>query len=78
MGIKKTYKDWSKLTEAATAATSSHIELSNSFNDKFIAIQDSTDIAFDRITILENRIDVIEEDLNKKTRQKKIKITIRG
>ena len=77
MGIK-TYKDWSKLAEAATAATSSHIELSNSFNDKFITIQDSVDIASDRITMLESRVSIIEEDLNKKTRQKKIKITIRG
>ena len=76
MGIKKTYKDWSKLVETVT--TSSHIELSNSLNDKFITIQDSTDIAFDRITMLESRVSVIEEDLNKKIRQKKIKITIRG
>lgn len=76
MGIKKAYKDWSKLAETAT--TSSHIELSNSLNDKFITIKDSTDIAFDRITMLESRVSVIEEDLNKKIRQKKIKITIRG
>ena len=77
MGIKKTYKDWSsKLAE--TAATSSHIELSNSLNDKFITIQDSADIASNRITMLESRVSVIEEDLNKKTRQNKIKITIRG
>ena len=76
MGIKKTYKDWSKLAE--TAATSSYIELSNSLNDKFITIQDSADIAYDRITMLESRVNVIEEDLNKKIRQKKIKIMIRG
>lgn len=76
MGIKKTYKDWSKLTE--TAVTSSYMELSNSLNDKFITIQDSADIASNRITMLESRVSVIEEDLNKKTRQKKIKITIRG
>ena len=76
MGIKKTYKDWSKLAE--TAVTSAHIELSNSLNDKFTIIQDSTDIAFDRITMLESRVSAIEENLNKKTRQKKIKITIRG
>ena len=76
MGIKKTYKDWSKLAETAT--TSSYIELSNSLDNKFIAIKDSADIAYDRITMLESRVSVIEEDLNKKTRQKKIKITIRG
>ena len=73
MGIKKTYKDWSKLAE-----TSSYIELSNSLDDKFITIQNSADIAYDRITMLESRVSVIEEDLNKKIRQKKIKIKIRG
>ena len=76
MGIKKTYKDWSKLAEAAVS--SSHIELSNSLNDKFITIQDSANIASNRITMLESRMSIVEEELNKKIRQKKIKIIIRG
>ena len=76
--IKNSLNERMKKYYEETMATSSHIELSNSFNDKFITIQDSVDIASDRITILESRVSIIEEDLNKKIRQKKIKITIRG
>ena len=76
--VKNSLSDRMKKYYEETATTSSYIELSNSLNDKFITIQDSANIASDRITILENRINVIEEDLNKKIRQKKIKITIRG
>lgn len=60
------------------AATYSYVDISNSINDKITAMKDSADISTNKITMLENRVDVIEEELGKKIRQRKIKITIRG
>ena len=57
--------------------------------DKFTTIRDSVDIAVDRITILENRVSAVEEELENrvstveaelqhKPKKRKIKIKIRG
>ena len=48
-------------------------------DDKFTTINDSVDIAIDSITTLENRISVVEAELQHKSKkERKIKIKIRG
>ena len=47
-------------------------------NDKFTTINNSVDIAVDRITILENRVSAVEAELQHKPKKRKIKIKIRG
>ena len=74
-------KNWEEENKNKKKIKTSAIEtitISDALDNQLTTVKDSVSVTVDRVTLLESRMSVVEEELNKKIKQKKIKITIRG
>lgn len=74
-------KNWEEENKNKKKIKASNIEtitISDALDNQLTTVKDSVSVTVDRVTLLESRMSIVEEELNKKIRQKKIKIIIRG
>ena len=74
-------KNWEEENKNKKKIKTSAIEtitISDALDNQLTTVKDSVSVTVDRVTLLESRMSVVEEELNKKIKQKKIKIIIRG
>lgn len=75
-------KNWEEENKNKKKIKASNIDetitIFDALDNQLTTVKDSVSVTVDRITLLESRMSIVKEELNKKIRQKKIKITIRG
>ena len=76
--IKNWEKEENKNKKKIKTSAIETITISDALDNQLTTVKDSVSVTVDRVTLLESRMSVVEEELNKKIKQKKIKITIRG